>query len=422
MTTNGTDTIVAADVVITSPGRNFVTLKITTAEGLVGWGDATLNGRELAVASYLRDHVAPLLIGRDPARIEDTWQYLYRGAYWRRGPVTMTSVGAVDLALWDIKGKATGQPVYQLLGGAVRDRILCYTHASGRDVPRLLDAVDAQRERGFRAVRAQSGVPGLGTVYGVSENAPGHERTPGHKQASGHEQPDRHGPGPQEEIWDTDAYLRHAPEMLAAVREHVGPELKLLHDVHHRLTPGEAARIGKALEAVNLFWLEDVTPAENQEVLRHVRRHTTVPLAIGEVFNTVWECQTLITEQLIDFVRTCVTHAGGISHLRRIAALAELWQVRLGPHGPSDISPVALGASLHVGLSTPNFAIQEYMGYEPVVHEVFRHAWSYEDGHLHPGDEPGLGIEVDEALAARFPYEPAYLPVARRRDGSITDW
>ena len=170
-----TDRIVAAEVLVTSPGRNYVTLKITTAEGLTGWGDATLNGRELAVAAYLRDHVCPLLIGRDPARIEDTWQYLYRGAYWRRGPVTMTSVGAVDLALWDIKGKAAGQPVYQLLGGAVRDRVLSYTHATGWDVPALLDSIDAARERGFQAIRAQSGVPGLDTVYGVSRAGAAYE-------------------------------------------------------------------------------------------------------------------------------------------------------------------------------------------------------------------------------------------------------
>ncbi|MGP4016208.1 D-mannonate dehydratase ManD [Saccharopolyspora sp. 5N708] len=404
----GADRIAAAEVIVSSPGRNFVTLKLTTADGVVGWGDATLNGRELAVASYLRDHVAPLLIGRDPARIEDTWQYLYRGAYWRRGPVTMTSIGAVDIALWDIKGKVTGQPVYQLLGGAVRDRVLAYTHAAGRDVPALLDSVDAVRERGFEAVRVQTGVPGLGTVYGVSGDAA--------------YEPAGRGVVPTEEVWDTDAYLRHIPGVLAAAREHVGPELKLLHDAHHRLTPGQAARLGRRVEEVDLFWLEDVTPAENQEVLRHVRNHTTVPLAIGEVFNTVWECQSLITEQLIDFVRTCVTHAGGISHLRRIAALADLWQVKLGPHGPSDVSPVALAASVHVGLSTPNFAIQEYMGYPDVVHEVFRHSWSCTDGHLHPGDAPGIGIEVDEQLAARFPYEQAYLPVARRRDGSMTDW
>ncbi|MFC4951179.1 D-mannonate dehydratase ManD [Pseudonocardia sp. GCM10023141] len=402
------DTITAADVVVTSPGRNYVSLKITTSDGVVGWGDATLNGRELAVASYLRDHVAPLLIGRDAARIEDTWQYLYRGAYWRRGPVTMTAIGAVDVALWDIKGKTCGQPVYQLLGGAVRDRILSYTHASGWEVSQLLDAIDEKRALGFRAIRAQSGVPGLDTVYGVTK--------------SGSYEPAGRGTAPDEEVWDTEAYLRHAPVAMAAAREHAGPELKLLHDAHHRLTPIQAARLGKALEPVDLYWLEDVTPAENQEVLRRIRQHTTVPLAIGEVFSTIWEFQQLITEQLIDFVRAAVSHAGGISHLRRIAALAEVWQVRLAPHGPSDVSPVAMGAALHLGLATPNHAIQEYMGHPELAGEVFRHAWSYADGHLHPGDAPGIGVEVDEAAAARFPYQPAYLPVARRRDGSVTDW
>jgi mannonate dehydratase len=403
------DRIVAAEVLVTSPGRNFVTLKITTSGGLVGWGDATLNGRELAVASYLRDHVCPLLVGRDPARIEDTWQYLYRGVYWRRGPVTMAAIGAVDLALWDIKGKTCGQPVYQLLGGAVRDRILSYTHATGWDVPALCDAVAAVRGRGFRAVRVQTGVPGLDSVYGVTQDGSAYE-------------PAGRGRAPVEEVWDSDAYLRYVPGALAEVRAVVGSELALLHDVHHRLTPIQAARLGKALEPVDLFWLEDVTPAENQEVLRLVRSHTTTPLAIGEVFTTVWEYQQLLTEQLIDFVRAAVSHAGGITPLRRIAALAEVWQIRLAPHGPSDVSPVALAGSTHVGLATPNFAIQEYMGYPEQVHEVFRHAWTYADGHLHPGDAPGLGVEVDEELAARFPYEPAYLPVARRLDGTLTDW
>jgi mannonate dehydratase len=405
----GADRIVAAEVLVTSPGRNFVALKIVTADGLVGWGDATLNGRELAVAEYLREHVCPILLGRDPARIEDTWQYLYRGVYWRRGAVTMAAIGAVDLALWDIKGKAAGMPVYQLLGGAVRDRVLSYTHATGWDIPALLDAVDAVRARGFRAVRVQTGVPGLDTIYGVSRGGTGYE-------------PAGRGAGPVEETWDTDAYLRHLPGALAQVRGHVGPELALLHDAHHRLTPNQAARLGKSLEPIDLFWLEDVTPAENQEVLRHIRAHTTVPLAIGEVFNTVWEFQTLITEQLIDFVRAAVSHVGGISPLRRIAALAEPWQIKLAPHGPSDVSPIALGASTHVGLATSNFAIQEYMGYPDLTHEVFQHSWGYADGYLHPGEKPGIGVEVNEALAAKFPYEPAYLPVARRVDGSMTDW
>ncbi|WLP92864.1 D-mannonate dehydratase ManD [Gordonia sp. NB41Y] len=405
-----TDKIIAADVIVCSPTRNFVTLKVTTADGVVGYGDATLNGRELSVASYLRDHVAPLLIGRDPARIEDTWQYLYRGVYWRRGPVTMAAIGAVDVALWDIKGKTVGQPVYQLLGGAVRDRILAYTHATGWETAELIDQVVATRERGFLAIRAQAGVPGLDNVYGV------------HKGGGEGYEPAGRGVAPVEEVWDTDAYIRHIPGVLEQVREHVGPELKLLHDAHHRLTPQQAARLGKALEDVDLFWLEDVTPAENQDVLRLVRNHTTTPLAIGEVFNTIWDAQHLITEQLIDFIRVAIVHAGGISHVRKLFALAEVYQVRCGPHGPSDVSPISLGAGLHLGMATPNFAIQEYMGYDPLVSEVFPHAWSFDSGYLTPGDAPGVGVGFDEVLAARYPYEPAYLPVARRLDGTMTDW
>jgi mannonate dehydratase len=401
--------IVDVDVLVTSPGRNFVTLKITTDDGIVGWGDATLNGRELSVASYLRDHLAPALLGRDADRIEDTWQYFYRGAYWRRGPVTMAAIGAIDLALWDIKGKALDVPVYQLLGGAARDRILTYTHATGWDVPELLDSIDRRREQGFRAVRAQSGVPGLDKVYGVTRGEASYE-------------PAGRGAGPVEEDWDTSAYLRHAPKVLHAVREHVGPELKLLHDVHHRLNPTEAARLARSLEDVDLFWLEDVTPAENQRLLRTLRQQTTIPLAIGEVFNTIWDCEQLITERLIDFIRTAVVHAGGISHVRKILALAEVYQIKGAPHGPSDVSPINLSASLHLGLATSNFAIQEYMGYDPLVSEVFQSSFRFEDGYLHPGDEPGLGVHVDEAAAARFPYKQAYLPIARELDGSMKDW
>ena len=403
------DKIIAADVVVTSPGRNFVTLKITTADGVVGYGDATLNGRELSVASYLRDHVASLLVGRDPARIEDAWQYLYRGVYWRRGPVTMAAIGAVDVALWDIKGQVTGVPVYQLLGGSVRDRILSYTHATGWDVPALLESIDAQLARGFQAVRAQTGVPGLDIVYGVTRSGAAYE-------------PAGRGAAPTEEIWDTDAYLRYAPTALAAARDHVGPDVKLLHDAHHRLTPNQAARLGRALEPVDLFWLEDVTPAENQEVLRRVRAATTVPLAIGEVFNTIWDCQYLIENRLIDYIRAAVVHAGGISHIRKIFALAEVHGVQAAPHGPSDVSPISLAASIHLGVATHNFAIQEYMGYPELVHQAFPHAWRVEDGHLQPGDEPGLGVTLTEDLHRAEDYEAAYLPVARRRDGTLTDW
>lgn len=405
--------IVSAEVIVTSPSRNYVTLKVVTDDGVVGWGDATLNGRELSVAAYLRDHIAPLLVGRDASRIEDTWQYFYRGVYWRRGPVTMAAIGAVDLALWDIKGKLAGLPVYDLLGGAVRDKILTYTHAMGWDLPALIDSVDEKLDRGFLAVRAQSGVAGLDTVYGV--------HNPHHGDSTSYE-PAGRGLKPLEETWDSEAYLRSVPEILAGVREHVGPEVKLLHDAHHRLKPIQAARLAKALEPVDLFWLEDVTPGENQEILKLVRQHSTTPLAIGEVFNTIWDCKDLITEQYLDYIRACVMHAGGISHARRIFDFAAIYQVGAAPHGPSDVSPITLAASLHLGLATPNFAIQEFMGYAPIVDEVFQHSYSYSDGYLHPGDAPGLGIEVDEKLAATFLYDPAYLPIARSRDGAMTDW
>ena len=403
-----------ADVIVTSPGRNFVTLRVTTSDGVHGIGDATLNGRELAVASYLRDHVCPLLIGRDAAQIEDTWQYLYRGGYWRRGPVTMAAIAAVDVALWDIKAKLAGMPLYQLLGGANRTGLLAYGHASGTDIPRLLESVDEHLALGYRAVRVQTAVPGLGAVYGVAESA-------GKGRRYDYE-PARRSGLPTEESWDTRAYLRHVPTVFEAVRSKFGPELPLLHDVHHRLTPIEAARLGKSLEPFDLFWLEDCTPAENQEALRLVRRHTTTPLAIGEVFNTVWDYQTLITEQLIDYVRSSVTHTGGISPMKRLLDFAGLYQIKSGMHGPTDVSPVGMAAALHLGLAIHNFGIQEYMQHSPATLEVFQTSYRFEDGLLHPGDEPGLGVEIDEAAAAAYPYEAAYLPVNRLLDGTIHDW
>lgn len=399
-----------ARVIVTSPGRNFVTLKIDTDGGVTGLGDATLNGRELAVASYLRDHVVPLLIGRDPHRIEDTWHYLYKGAYWRRGPVTMAAIAAVDVALWDIKGKIAGLPVYQLLGGAARDGVLVYCHASGHNLPDLFDSVEQHLALGYRAVRIQSAVPGLGKIYGV-----------GHVASSGYE-PAIRGGLPAEETWDTAAYIRHIPRVFEKVRERFGPELPLLHDAHHRLTPVQAARLGKDLEPYDLFWLEDVTPAEDQDALRLVRQHTTTPLAIGEVFNSIWDCEQLIRERLIDYIRTSVVHAGGISHVRRIFGLAEVYGVKTGSHGPTDVSPVTMAAAVHLDLAVPNFGIQEHMPHEPVVDEVFPHRYFFRDGYLHPGDEPGLGVTVDEKLAARYPYQPAYLPVNRLADGTVHDW
>src|SRR5947209_3993247 len=272
-----------AYTILTCPGRNFVTLKIVTGDGVYGVGDATLNGRELAVKAYLDEHVIPCLIGRDSRSVEDIWQYLYRGAYWRRGPVTMAAIAAVDMALWDIKGKRAGMPVYQLLGGRSRHGVMVYGHANGRD---------------------------------------------------------------------------------------------------HGMTPIEAARLGKDLEPYRLFWLEDATPAENQEAFRLIRQHTTTPLAVGEIFNSIWDCKDLIREQLIDYIRAAVVHAGGITHLRRIADFASVYQVRTGCHGATDLSPVCMAAAVNFGLWVPNFGIQEYMRHTPETDAVFPHNYRFEDGFM----------------------------------------
>lgn len=400
--------IESGEVIVCSPGRNFVTLKLTTDEGVYGLGDATLNGRELAVVSYLEDHVVPLLIGRDPSRIEDIWQYLYHGAYWRRGPVTMAAIGAVDVALWDIKGKVLDTPVYDLLGGASRDKVLAYGHANGEDVDAAVEAVADYVDRGYEAVRVQVGVPGLGQVYGVGEAELYYEPAASDL--------------PQEERWSTDRYLAFIPTVFERLRDQFGDELELLHDVHHRLTPIEAAQLGRRLEPHRLFWLEDAVPAELQERFRLIRHHTTTPLAVGEVFNTVYDCLELITDQLIDYIRITVAHGGGLTPLRKIAAIAEPYLVRTGCHGPTDLSPVNLAAALHFDLAVHNFGIQEYMRHTQATDRVFPHHYVFEDGWLHPGDAPGLGVDIDEEVAGRFPYEPASLPVARLDDGTVTSW
>ncbi|MET3824714.1 mannonate dehydratase [Sphingomonas sp. PvP055] len=397
-----------ARVIVTSPGRNFVTLKIVTDEGVYGIGDATLNGREKAVASYLEDHVCPLLIGRDARRIEDIWQLLYRGAYWRRGPVTMRAIAAVDVALWDIKGKAMGAPLYDLLGGKSRDGVTVYGHANGRDIAETTDAVARYIDLGYHAIRAQSGVPGLDKPYGVSKDK--HVYEPADAALA------------SETIWSTPEYLRHTPRLFDALRTSFGEAPLLLHDAHHRLTPQEAAKLAKSLEPYDLFWLEDPTPAENQESFQLIRQHSTTPLAVGEVFNTLWDCKDLIQNQLIDYIRATIVGAGGITHLRRIADFAAVWQVRTGCHGATDLSPVTMGAALHFQSWVPNFGIQEYMPHSAETDAVFPHHYSFADGMLHPGDAPGHGVDIDEALAATYPYTPRQLPIARLRDGSMWNW
>jgi mannonate dehydratase len=400
--------IIEAKVIVTCPGRNFVTLKIVTDQGIYGIGDATLNGREQSVVAYLENYLAPALIGRDPHQIEDIWHFFYRGAYWRRGPVGMTALAAIDVALWDIKAKAANMPLYQLLGGRSRERILAYTHANGKDLETTLEAVAKAKAKGYKAIRVQSGIPGIAKTYGVATSQKNYEPADSNL--------------PSTEVWSTEKYLNYVPELFSAVRKEFGSDLHLLHDVHHRLTPIEAARLGKDLEPYRLFWMEDAVPAENQESFKLIRQHTTTPLAVGEVFNSIHDCRELIQNQLIDYIRTTIVHAGGITHVRRIADFASLFNVRTGFHGATDLSPVCMGAALHFDFWVPNFGIQEHMAHNELTEQVFSHAYTFNDGFFTPGETPGHGVDIDESLAAKYPYKRACLPVNRLEDGTLWHW
>jgi mannonate dehydratase len=333
---------------------------------------------------------------------------LYKGAYWRRGPVTMAAIGAVDTALWDILGKTLNTPVYRLLGGASRESVMVYGHANGSTPEETVEAVQKYISMGYRAVRAQCAVPGVVNAYGVGRGTLYYE--PAQKGM------------PLESVWSTERYLDFVPPLFDRLRREVGFDVHLLHDVHHRLTPIEAARLGKSLEPYRLFWLEDPVPAENQAAFRTIRQHTITPIAVGEVFNTIYDCAQLIEEELIDYIRMAVIHGGGISHLRKVASLAELHHVRTGSHGATDLGPVAMAAALHFDLSVHNFGIQEYMRHTEETDAVFPHVYSFDGGAMHPGDAPGLGVDIDETLAATHPYERAYLPVNRRLDGTVHSW
>ena len=404
--------ITGGQVFLGGPGRNYVTLVLQTDQGITGLGDGTLNNREDLTAAYLRDHLVPVLTGLDPRRSEDIWQWMYRGAYFRRGPIAMAAFGAVDVALWDIKAKLAGLPLHQLLGGPSREACLLYAHASGADPEDLMDAVARQVERGFKAVRVQCAVPGVGGYA-----------TPGARGGGADHLTDFAGIRPKVEAWDTDRYMRFMPEVLMAVRERFGPELKLLHDVHHRLLPREAAAFAKAVEPAGLYWLEDPTPAEDQDALRLVRQHSTTPIAIGEVFNSIWDCNRLIASETIDFIRVAVAYAGGVTHVRRIVDLAALHHVRTGFHGAPSHSPISMAAQAHLNLWAPNFGIQEHLVLgTPDCDALFPSGHEVRGGMMHLSDAPGLGVGFDPAEAARHEFVPGRHPVVRLEDGTLWNY
>lgn len=399
------------NVLISCPGRNFVTLKVVTDEGIYGLGDATVNGREKAVVAYLEEHVIPCLINKDPHQIEDIWQYLYKGAYWRKGPITMAAIAAVDMALWDIKGKVADLPVYQLLGGKSRKGVTVYGHANGETIDETLDNLGKFIEQGYKAVRLQCAVPGLAGTYGTLEGKKDYFELQGNR------------PLPPEQPWSTHKYMNFIPELFKQARERFGYDVQLVHDVHSRLTPIEAAQLGKLLEPYNLLFLEDSSPADNQEGYKVIRNHTTIPLAIGEIFNTVWDAKDLIANQSIDYLRTAITHGGGITPMVKMANFADMYNVRMAPHGAPDLSPICHAAHAHFNLWAPNFGIQEFIGFgTEKLNSVFSHSLTFDKGLLYLQDKPGLGVDYNEEEAAKHPYKRSYLPVSRLEDGTLWHW
>lgn len=406
--------ITSVKVFLGGPGKNYVTVKIETDQGVYGLGDATLNNRESLTAKYLQDYIGPVLRGMDPRRSEDIWQFFYRGAYFRRGPIAMAAFGAVDMALWDIKGKLANMPLYDLFGGKSRDGAMVYAHATGADLADLKDSIAYYVDQGYNAVRVQCGIPGMPSAsYGVSETKGDVENYI----------TDFSGIRPKVETWDSDLYMRYMPGALEEIRDHFGPDLRILHDVHHRLLPREAAAFAKSVEQVGLYWLEDPTPAEDQDALRMLRQHSTVPIAIGEVFNSIFDCNKLIENELIDFIRVAVTYAGGITHVKRIVDLAGLHHVRTGFHGAPSHSPLCMAAQAHLNAWAPNFGIQEYLVLgTPECDALFPSEHKMEDGLFHVSDAPGLGVDFDESEAERYSYVAGSHPVVRLQDGTLWNY
>jgi mannonate dehydratase len=395
-------------VIVTAPdGQPFTLVKIITDEGVYGVGEGSKNGRELAVASLLENHLAPVLIGRDPGAIEDIWKFLYRGAYWRGGPIQMAALAAIDMALWDIKGKVAGLPVYSLLGGPTRKALLTYVHAHGQDLEEVTDEVLKYKEMGYKVIRAQVATPGSpGSYHAEDPNDPAYQKAVAERL-------------PYEGTWEPGAYLRIAPQLFAHLREKVGWGVELFHDAHGRLTPTEAARLAKELEPFDLMFLEDPIGPEYAPAMRRVREASTIPIGIGEIVSSKFEILPMIIEQTIDYMRCSPLHIGGITEGKKLAAIGEPFEVKTAFHGPYDSSPVSDSASAHVGMAIPNFGIQEWWYQADTVYEVIPGGPWLEDGYLKVPDTPGLGVDINEELAKKYPYQRRYLPVPRRADGSV---
>ena len=386
--------------ILTAPaGITLVVVKVETSEpGLYGLGCATFTQRHLAVKTVVDEYLKPLLVGRDPHQIEDIWMTSWVNSYWRNGPILNNALSGVDMALWDIKGKRAGMPVYDLLGGKCREGAAVYRHASGDTPQEVEDRVRALMEQGNQYVRCQLG------PYGGEKS----------RRASP-------GNAPTGAYFDPEAYARAVPKLFEHIRSTIGYEVELLHDVHERLPAIEAVRLAKELEPYRLFFLEDPLPPEELEWFRTIRQQCSTPIAMGELFTNPNEWKPLIANRLIDFIRVHISAIGGITPAKKLAVLAEAFGVRTAWHGPGDVSPVGHAANIHLDVSCRNFGVQEWAGINDVLHEVFPGSPELKDGYVYPNNKPGLGIDIDEKQAAKYPYrhEVVKWTQSRRPDGTL---
>lgn len=392
--------ITAIEAFVTAPdGVNLVIVRVRTSDdGLHGYGCATFTQRAHAVVEVIERYLAPQLVGRAVGDSSDIWQVAYVDSYWRGGPVLHSAIAGVDEALWDIRGRRAGLPVWQLLGGRVRTSAQAYTHASGRDLPELLDQVSACVSAGYRHVRCQMTVPGTST-YGAAQ----------HSSA--------------DTFWDPERYLELVPEMLAAVQDRFGTEVRLLHDVHERLTPQETARLLTRLDERQLFFLEDLVAPEDVSWLPRLRELTTVPIAFGELVTDIADFVPLVTGRQIDVVRAHLSAIGGLTPALKLAALAEVHGVGFAWHGPRDVSPVGHAVNLALDMSSAAFTVHEHFEFSEATREVFPGTFTTSEGVIHPSDRPGLGVDFDPQRAQQFPPVDAtstwHYSRVRRRGGAV---
>ena len=375
-------TIQDVQTITTEPANSrLVVVKILTSEpGLYGLGCATFTQRFRAVHTAIQEHLRPFLLGRDASRIEEVWQMAMVHSYWRNGPVLNNAISGVDMALWDIQGKRAGMPVYQLLGGKCREAAACYAHADGKDEQEVEANVRKFMDQGYQYIRVQMG--GYGGRAGQLRK------------------PDN---SPDGAYFDPRDYTRKALRAVEHVRKTVGPEVELLHDIHERLRPIDAVGFAKDVEPFKLFFLEDPLAPEDLEWFKNIRQQCATPIAMGELFNHPREWTPLIEGRLIDFIRMHVSQMGGITPARNVAAFASMYGIRTAWHGPGDVSPVGHAANLHLDLWAPNFGVQEWCRFPDLVYEVFPGTPEVRNGYMYPNDRPGLGIDIDEKLAAKHP-------------------